>query len=185
MPSHSSICCACDVVWPWFTHLVRVINSPWDARGFLNSPFWFFPSENIVAVVNEMINGIETKWRLKKHLTGQESEAFKKKQKTRNPQQSQNTVLKHTHQNPSFRVPCSLACQNHTKNLKRFLWSVLCDIRNRSVQKKWKFSFWGEKYNEQNVLFWDILFTVNMRLAFSTGAEIWLVLLWRQDKGGC
>lgn len=87
--SHSYVGRAPDVVLPRFTHLVHVINLPWDARGFLNSSFQFFPSENIVAVVNEMINGTETKQRLKKHLTGQASEAFKKKQESQTkPKQS-------------------------------------------------------------------------------------------------
>lgn len=49
-----------------------------------------------MAVVNEMINGTETKRRLKKHLTGQASEAFKKKkQETQTkPKQSRSTPIK-------------------------------------------------------------------------------------------
>lgn len=107
----------------------------------------FFPSENIMAVVNEMINGAETKWRLKKHLTGQESEAFKKKQKTRKAHKAK-TQPKARPSKREFQNSLQPCLPDHTTNSKRLLWLVICDVRNRCVREKQNFSFWGEKYNK-------------------------------------
>lgn len=65
-----------------------------------------------MAVGNKMVNGPESKGRLKKPSTGQESEAFQEKKnppRNKKPRQSQNMVLKHTHPKPILRIPPRLA----------------------------------------------------------------------------
>lgn len=112
-----------------------------------------------MATGNKMVNGTECKGRLKKPSTGQESEAFQEEKNPRNkkPKQSQNMVLKHTHQKPSLRIPARLA-------EKAFVVSPVWHKQSMCLREV-AFLFFEEKYTTKG----NVLLKVNMRPAESVG----------------
>lgn len=92
--------------------------------GFIKLPFPVFPSERVVAAVSKIINGTESQGRLKKPLTGQGYEAFKKKKKkkqsTRNANEA-NARACSTRVETQPQSPRGLAGQAHPGPVKAFV----------------------------------------------------------------
>lgn len=149
--------------------------------------FWtpfpvFFPSENIVAVVNEIINGADTKWRLKKSFNRSRIWSFwEAAAKNKKATQSQNAVLKHTHQNPSFRILCNLACRITLQKLAKAFVVGCMRHKKSTCPREAEFLFEEKKYNSGKCFVLRYFsHSKNEACHVCKGKD----LSWRQDKGG-